>query len=98
MQPLRERCFRSGWKASAAIFPEVIRALARQCHKSKSYEGARLKWWYGILQLVGTGVKLSLGYPLDTDTPGFAEENRTKVCLWTNFQSGDMATVHFSML
>ena len=31
------------------------------------------------LQLAGTGVKISLGYPLDTDTPGFANENLTKV-------------------
>ena len=30
-------------------------------------------------QLVGTGVKISIGYPLDTDTPGFANENLTKV-------------------
>ena len=31
------------------------------------------------MQLTGTGVKISLGYPLDTDTPGFANENLTKV-------------------
>ena len=34
-----------------------------------------------VLQLAGTGVKLSIGYPLDTDTPGFANENLTKVGL-----------------
>ena len=32
-----------------------------------------------IFQLAGTGVKLSLGYPLDTDTAGFAQENLNKV-------------------
>ena len=33
-----------------------------------------------MLQLAGTKVEISIGYPLDTDTPGFANENLTKVC------------------
>lgn len=31
------------------------------------------------LQLLGTGVTMHIAMPLDTDTPGFAEENKTKV-------------------
>lgn len=31
------------------------------------------------LQLAGTAIRISIGYPLDTDTPGFANENLSKV-------------------
>ena len=37
-----------------------------------------------FLQLAGTGVKLSVGYPLDTDTPGYKTEMLTKVDLPPN--------------
>lgn len=33
------------------------------------------------LQLIGTGVQLHVAYPMDTQTPGFEEENKTKVLL-----------------
>jgi len=29
-------------------------------------------------ELIGTGVRVSIGYPPDTDTPGFEQENKTK--------------------
>lgn len=32
-----------------------------------------------LVQLVGTGLKVSIAYPPDTDTPGFQQENLTKV-------------------
>jgi len=32
-----------------------------------------------LVQLAGMGVGISIGYPLDTDTPGYANENLTKV-------------------
>ena len=35
------------------------------------------------LQLQGTGVKISVAYPPDTDTPGYAQENLTKPGLCT---------------
>ena len=32
------------------------------------------------LQYQGTGITFSIGYPPDTATPGYEEENKTKVC------------------
>lgn len=32
-----------------------------------------------VLQLLPTGVRMSIAYPPDTDTPGYANENTTKV-------------------
>ena len=32
-----------------------------------------------VLQLLPTGVHVSIAYPPDTDTPGYANENTTKV-------------------
>ena len=33
------------------------------------------------MQLLPTGVHVSVAYPPDTDTPGYANENTTKVCI-----------------
>ena len=33
------------------------------------------------VQLMGTGVHFHVAYPMDTETPGFVEENRTKVTM-----------------
>ena len=35
------------------------------------------------MQLLPTGVHVSIAYPPDTDTPGYANENTTKVSLCT---------------
>lgn len=42
------------------------------------------------LQLQGTGVAISVGYPPDTDTPGYANENETKpdICKAVNAALG----------
>ena len=33
------------------------------------------------VQLLPTGVHVSVAYPPDTDTPGYANENTTKACI-----------------
>jgi hypothetical protein len=34
---------------------------------------------FSVLQLKGTGVRLSVAFPADVDTPGYKQENLTKV-------------------
>jgi hypothetical protein len=34
-----------------------------------------------LTQLQGTGVRISIVFPPDVDTPGFAQENLIKVCV-----------------